>query len=133
MDIEILAEAFRVIHMLSGYPVPDQFPEVHLVPRHELHARICPTGCGVKAFYLGGQGVFMDETLDVRNDAEARSVLVHELVHHVQKILGRFDSLPACQAWYAREREAYQIQNDYLREQGSATRVYMAGRVNNCV
>jgi hypothetical protein len=133
MDFELLADLFRVIHALSGYPIPDQFPEVHLVPHHELEARICPAGCGVKAFYLSGRGVFMDEALDVRNDVVARAVLLHELVHHVQNIAGRFDSLAECQAWYAREVEAYQIQNDYLRQQGSATWVYMPGRIQHCV
>ena len=133
MNFEIFAELFRVIHALSGYPIPEQLPELHLVPQHELQARICPTGCGVKAFYLRGQGVFMDEALDVRNDVLARSVLLHELVHYVQSKAGRFDSLPECQAWYARELEAYQIQNEYLRQQGSATRQYMAGRVHQCV
>ena len=38
---------------------------------------------------------------------DSRSILLHELVHHVQGITGRFDSLPDCDAWYAREFEAY--------------------------
>ena len=129
---QLLVELFTAIKMLSGYPVPPTFPEVHQVPRAQLEARLCPAGCRVKAFYLKDEGVYIDQALDIENDLPARSILLHELVHHVQGVGGRFGSLPDCHAWYAREYEAYQIQNRYLGREGSTIRYYMDGFVRNC-
>jgi hypothetical protein len=130
---QLLTELFTAIKMLSGYPMPATFPEVHQLPRAQLEARICQGGCRVKGFYLKGEGVYIDQALDVKNDLPARSILLHELVHYVQGVTGKFDSLPACHGWYAREYEAYQIQNQYLRWEGSTTSYYMDGFVRNCL
>jgi hypothetical protein len=86
----------------------------------------------VRAFYLKGEGVFIEQSLDFRADVKARAILLHELVHHVQILSARFDSLSACEAWYAREQEAYQIQNEYLRAEGAQVRQYMAGLMRRC-
>jgi hypothetical protein len=129
---QLLVELFTAIKMLSGYPVPSTFPEVHQVPRAQLEARLCQAGCPVKAFYLKGEGVYIDEALDIEHNLPARSILLHELVHHIQGVTGRFGSLPDCHAWYAREYEAYQIQNRYLRWEGSTISYYMDGFVRNC-
>jgi hypothetical protein len=37
---QLLLELFTAIKMLSGYPVPETFPEVHRVPRAQLEARL---------------------------------------------------------------------------------------------
>jgi hypothetical protein len=129
---QLLAELFTAIRLLSGYPVPDVYPEVHRLPQPQLEARICAGNCRVKAFYLKGEGVYIDAALDVEHDPRARSILLHELVHHVQVVAGKFDSLPDCDAWYAREFEAYQIQNRFLRQEGSNVGYHMGGYVHNC-
>lgn len=129
---QLLVELFTAIKMLSGYPVPAILPEVHRVSQAQLEARVCPTGCRVKAFYMKGEGVYIDAALDVEHDLPARSILLHELVHHVQGETGRFGSMPDCHAWYAREFEAYQIQNQYLRREGSAISYYMDGFARDC-
>jgi hypothetical protein len=76
--------------------------------------------------------VFIEQSLDFRKDPRARAVLLHELVHHVQMLTGRFDSMPGCQAWYAREREAYAVQNEYLRVLGERVRQYMPAVARGC-
>jgi len=129
---QLLVQLFTAIKLLSGYPMPAELPEIHQLPRTQLEARICAGPCGVKAFYLPGEGVFIDASLDVEHDLRDRSVLLHELVHHVQGVAGKFSTLPQCDAWYAREFEAYQIQNDYLRQEGSRSRFQMGGYVHNC-
>lgn len=129
---QLLLELFTAIKMLSGYPMPETFPEIHRVPRAELESRICRSVCRVKAFYLKGEGVYIDQELDIERDLPARSILLHELVHHVQGVTGKFDSLPDCYGWYAREREAYQIQNQYLRWEGSTTNYYMNSLLRDC-
>jgi hypothetical protein len=128
----LLLELFRAIQSISGYPVPAALPDVHVLPLDLLQQRVCAWACPVKAFYLRGEGVFIEESLNFRDDPKARSVLLHELVHHVQNLSARFDSLPGCDAWYAREREAYEIQNEYLRAEGVNVRQYMAGAVRRC-
>lgn len=130
--MQLLTQLFTAIKLLSGYAMPAAFPEIHQLPHAQLEARICAANCNVKAFYLKGEGVFIDEALDLEHDPRARSILLHELVHHVQGVTGRFDSLPDCDAWYAREFEAYQIQNRYLHLEGSNVGYHMGGYVHNC-
>ena len=130
--VALLLDLFRAIESISGYPVPAVLPDVHVLPLEALQARVCSWACPVKAFYLRGEGVFIEESLNFRNDLKARSILLHELVHHVQNLSGRFDSLPGCAAWNARDREAYEIQNEYLRAAGVSVRQYMAGMVRRC-
>jgi hypothetical protein len=68
--------------------------------------------------------VYIDEAFDLAGSEYARSVLLHELVHHVQRVSGRFQAIPsACDRWYAAEREAYRIQNTYLQDRHDAHRV----------
>jgi len=122
----LVAELFAAIHLLAGYPVPEQAPEVRFVPLATMQQMICRDACAVRAFYLPSKGIFVDETADMRGDVQARSVLLHELVHHVQHLSGRFDSLDThCHRWQAREIEAYEVQNQYLRKMG-ATRSFIA-------
>jgi len=130
--VSLLLELFSTIQAISGYPMPAILPDVHVLPREQLQARVCAWACPVKAFYLRSEGVFIEESLNFRSDPKARSILLHELVHHVQNLSARFDAMPSCEVWYAREREAYQIQNEYLRVEGVAVRQYMAGLVRRC-
>jgi hypothetical protein len=130
--VALLLELFSTIQAISGYPMPAVLPDVHVLPLEQLQARVCAWACPVKAFYLRGEGVFIEESLNFRNDPKARSILLHELVHHVQNLNARFDAMPTCEAWYAREREAYRIQNEYLRVEGVEVRQYMAGLVRRC-
>jgi hypothetical protein len=129
---QLLVELFAAIKLMSGYPMPATLPEIHQLPHAQLEARICAGNCSVKAFYLKGDGVFIDDALDLQHDLRARSILLHELVHHVQGVSGRFDSLSDCDAWYAREFEAYQIQNRYLHQEGSNVGYHMGGYVHSC-
>jgi hypothetical protein len=119
----LVSDLFAVISSVSTYPEPYHLPDVHLKPLAELQAMVCKGPCQLRGFYLPRKGVFLNDTLDLQADLIARSVLLHELVHHVQELSGRFDSLPhRCDRWWSREKEAYEIQNAYLRENGSAVR-----------
>ena len=129
---QLVAELFVAIKMLSGYPVPESQPAVYRLPRAQLEAKVCRSACGVKAFYLPGKGVYIDQSLDLEHDVKARSILLHELVHHVQGVTGKFDDMPSCHGWYAKEQEAYAIQNKYLRWEGVGTTYYMTTGWRNC-
>jgi len=108
-------------------------PDVHRVSHAQLEAMACHSSCRVRAFYVPHLGVFLDDDLDVENDEFAKSVLLHELVHHVQASLGKYDNDIPCRARQRSEMEAYSIQNDYLMAVGSATQIVLSAlRGLNC-
>jgi hypothetical protein len=112
------------IHSLSGYPTAVGLPEIHQAPLAEIQQRFCDGKCSAQAFYRPGEGVYIDESFDLANDEFARSVLLHELVHHVQRVSGTFQKIPSeCDRWFAAERDAYTIQNRYLEEMHDAHRI----------
>lgn len=120
--VEVVASLFLSVSQLSGYPLPREVPPIHVLSEREMAGLICGGPCGVRAFYLDGRGVYLRDDLDVVNDLKARSILLHELVHHVQHESGRFAALESCERWLAREDEAYRVQNTYLSGHRSGTR-----------
>jgi hypothetical protein len=104
-------------------------PAVQFVPQQEIARAACGQACGVRAYYDPGKGVFLDEELRPNDDVVARSILFHELVHHVQHHRNRYSDLPECERFRFREREAYSLQNQYLLSNRSL--VFMgAGRID---
>lgn len=130
----LMIELFTAIRLVSGYPVPESFPEIHLVPESEMRQRVCAgRACRVKAFYHPEWGVYVDERMDVANDPFDRSILLHELVHHLQKTTGKFDAMPSiCIRRNAQEMEAYEIQNRYLSEQRASRRAVAMNWAGGC-
>ncbi len=129
----LLTELFLSIHNIGGYPVPEAHPVVHQISRAELEQRFCSNPCGVKAFYARSEGVFIDAELDLERDVHARSILLHELVHHVQVESGRFDAMTdRCVRSNRAEAEAYRLQNHYLVSIHSLHRVAMTGWAARC-
>lgn len=120
---DLVLELFAAIQMLSGYPVPQTLPQIHTASVQEMQQRVCGKPCPVKAFYHREWGVYLDETLDLRGSAFDRSVLLHELVHYVQNVTGRFEKIPvSCRRNHLAELEAYRIQNLYLASVNSPAR-----------
>lgn len=130
----LLVELFTAIRLLSGYPSPDVLPQIHRVSVAEMQQKICGgRACSVRAFYHPEWGVYVDEALDIQNNAFDRSILVHELVHHLQNTTGRFESMSNfCIRRNAEELEAYGIQNSYLADQGAARRALATGWSGKC-
>ena len=129
----VVAELFVAIHALSGYAVPQSMPEIHSVPVSVMQQKLCGKPCAVKAYYHPDEGVYLDEQLDLGGNAFDRSVLLHELVHYMQKTSGRFDKTPgACMRNHLAEVEAYNLQNEYLSSVNSPTRAIYAGWRPNC-
>ena len=129
----LVADMFAAIQFLSGYPPPTVPPHVHRVPQAEISKQFCNTPCQIKAVYDPTLGVFIDERLDVYNNVFHRSILLHELVHHVQSVSGRFDlGNSECSRRNTAEQEAYYIQNRYLMEMNDGHRVAMTGWAARC-
>ena len=129
----LIAELFATIHLLSGYALPTIAPEVHRVAQSEIEKRFCHAPCAIRAIYDPTLGVYIDEKLDVANNTFDRSILLHELVHHMQAVSGRFHpGASDCARRNAAEREAYALQNRYLMEMNDARRVSMNGWAARC-
>lgn len=134
MDLSsLVTELFAAIHFLAGYAPPTVPPEIHRVSHSYIEAEFCRGPCQIKAYYDPTTGVYLDDRLDVRNDPLARSILLHELVHHVQAVSGRFDLMSdACTRNNRAEAEAYLIQNQYLMSIHDGHRVAMTGWAARC-
>jgi len=130
----LMVELFMAIRLVSGYPSPDGLPQIQRVSVAEMQQKICSGRyCAVKAFYHPEWGVYVDEALDIQNNAFDRSILLHELVHHLQKTTGKFDAVPNfCIRRHAQELEAYEIQNRYLAYQGGSRRALVMGWSGKC-
>ena len=129
----LIAELFSAIQLLSGYAPPTVPPEIHRVPQTVIQEQLCRRPCPVRAAYDATRGVFIDENLDVENNTFDRSILLHELIHHAQAVSGRFVTLSSdCMRRNWAEKEAYFIQNRYLMEMNSASRVSMRGWAARC-
>lgn len=130
----LVVELFTTIQLLAGYPVPQSSPEIHVVAHAVIEEKICRTKCRrIKAFYHPDWGVYVDESLDLDGDSFDRSILLHELVHHVQHTKGAFELLSSdCERRNAEEMEAYKVQNRYLASIGDPRRVPAGAWIGPC-
>ena len=108
---------------LSGYTYPDTVPQLTRVEHEFLvqHACAADAGhCRVVAWYDDQDTIYLDDRVEDIEDPVVRSVIVHELVHYLQDLSGKYDPV-SCEDQLVREREAYSIQRTYLNR--------IAGRV----
>lgn len=132
--VSLMVELFATIKLLSAYPDPSVLPEVHALPQAEIQRRLCEgRSCRVKAYYHPDSGIIVDEALDLSGDVFDRSVLLHELVHHLQKTTGRYQEVASfCSRRISEEIEAYEIQNRYLSQLHSPRRALSMGWAGRC-
>ncbi len=132
--VSLMVELFAAIRLLSAYPAPAVLPEVHSLRQSEIQRRLCDSRpCRIKAFYHPESGVVVDETLDFQNDPFDRSILLHELVHHLQKTSGKYQIVSSfCSRRISEELEAYEIQNRYLSHIHSPRRALVMGWSGKC-
>lgn len=89
-------------------------PAVQSVPQEEIAQAVCGRPCAVRAYYLPQKGILLDAALRPEEDVVARSILFHEIIHHVQHHTNRYSDQPECDRVKNREREAYILQNQFL-------------------
>jgi hypothetical protein len=114
---------------LSGHGVHQQRPTVTRIPLADLQRMLCGGPCQVRAAYVPGEGLYLDETMRPDINAYHQSILFHELVHHVQEEAGLHADLDGCNRWRLREVEAYRLQNRFLAGMGARTHVVDPGGV----
>jgi hypothetical protein len=107
---QLLTTIVTWLSLNFGMPAILEHPRVELVPPERMHAvRGVPQE--VEAVYDdASRTIFLDERWEGATPAQL-SVLVHEMVHHLQNVGGRKFACPQ-----AREAEAYAAQEQWLRE-----------------
>lgn len=114
---------------LSPYPEPATAPEVQIVPPEFFHEHACGgKECDVIGWYNDQGIVYFHEDLDP-NSMLGRSIAVHELVHYLQHLSGKYVS-NSCEDSIERELEAYRVQNEYLIAHGTKPRKVMPAGCN---
>ena len=111
---------------LSHYPYPDSGPEYSIRPHAFFVQHACGgnNNCNIAAWYNNDGIIYLDDRLQDWDDPVIRSVIVHELVHYLQDLSGKFKNND-CRDQLMREREAYAIQRIYLnRVAGRFAAVY---------
>jgi hypothetical protein len=104
-------ELLLVLHTLTQQPVPTDLPMIVIVSRSAM-----PCAC---------EAAFDDEKLYLRNDINWQdpkwlSIVLHELAHYSQ--FSRNGPARDCNDWLSRERQAIEIQIDYLESVNSPWR-----------
>ncbi len=93
----------------------EKLPELCVITEAELLRAGGNQVLVTEALYdKAGERVLVARALDLTDRAEA-SVLVHELVHHMQALSGRRFACPA-----AAEKEAYEVQEAWLAQSGES-------------
>lgn len=124
---ELVSRLLGAVGDLSGYQAQDQGPQITRIPIAELHSRLCGGPCTVRAAYVPGEGLYIDEALRPDLNVYHQSILFHELVHHVQEEHGLHAELDGCNRWRLREIEAYRLQNRFLVAVGGRAQVMDPG------
>ena len=123
-DLEpLVRELFEQIAALSTYRADAPVPTIFEMPQREVEQAVCDEPCNVVAAYFPGKAIYLASNLDPRREPADRATLLHELVHYLQYVEGRFAQLAPCERFSAEEREAFAIQNAYLARIGSGLRV----------
>ncbi len=118
---KLVAELLVAIHLLAGFDLPSEPPEVVFVPHGLLQEKACSGPCEVYGWFPPGRTIYLDDRLDPVRDIAARGILVHELVHYLQQEAGTFRASGGCRTWLERERQAYDIQIRWHATQASVT------------
>lgn len=124
---ELVSRLLLAVADLSGHGARNQQPQVTRIALAELHGKLCGGACTVRAAYVPGEGLYLDEALRPDLNAYHQSILFHELVHHVQEEQGMHAELDSCNRWRLREVEAYRLQNQFLAAIGARTQVFDPG------
>ncbi len=102
---------------LSQYDHPNTLPNLEYRNHDFFVETVCKDmkKCPVAAWYDNKGTIYLDERLKGHQDPETRSLIVHEIIHYLQDLSGKYKD-QTCDDYVYREREAYAIQRKYLRQ-----------------
>ena len=100
---------------LTSYAYPGTPPQYSIEDHSFFVEHVCggEEKCNVSAWYNNDGVIYLDRRLGDWEDPVVRSVIVHELVHYLQDLSGKYAN-DDCEDRLRREREAYSVQRTYL-------------------
>ena len=106
----LMDEAKRLTNTNEQIPMPSFEPTTseYMASLFCKQDKNCPD---VNAIYINNT-IFFKKDLPL-NDFYTKSVLIHELIHHIQITSGHRPI--NCDVWYKNESQAYQLQAKYLK------------------
>jgi hypothetical protein len=121
---KLIASLLVAISQMTGYSIPGEPPRIRPMAHAQLAEEVCGKPCGVVAFTTPAGQILIDESLMIGRDPAATSILVHELTHFLQIKSEVVPVVMTCGLWNEREREAYDVQYRWLRQQAPSVRVF---------
>ena len=106
--IALFSDAMKLMKIKNDIELPEIYPSSF----NYLKSLVCQgiNYCPVSAVYHNGK-IYYRQELDL-NDIQTKSILVHEMIHHIQNKIG-FKPVN-CDIWRRNEKEAYKLQGMYL-------------------
>ena len=120
----LIAALLTAISGYTGYAIPGELPRIVPLPHDALAQRVCGRPCPVFGFTSPDGEILIDEALQIGNNLAATSILVHELTHFLQIHSVARPGPVDCSAWNAREREAFDVQKQWLRDSAGSIRAF---------
>ncbi len=111
---------FNWAKYLSGYELNVAIPAIRFETREFFVENACGgrENCRVIGWYNDRMIIHIDDSLRSLNSLFDRSLVVHELVHYLQHVSGRYPDLE-CENYVKREREAYAAQQQFFIAYGA--------------
>jgi hypothetical protein len=120
----LVATLLTAISGYTGYAVPGEPPHIVALPHDALAQRVCGRPCPVLGFTLPNGEILIDDSLQIGSNPAATSILVHELTHFLQIRSVAHPAPLDCLQWNAREREAFEAQARWLRDNTDSIRAF---------
>ena len=101
---------------ISGYPKPSCLPEIKYRTHNFFVRTVCNwKECNVEAWYNDENIIYLNEEYKDGNTASFDNRVIHEFVHYLQYISGKFNPHSCDDSWW-RELEAHRVLTAYLLE-----------------
>jgi hypothetical protein len=124
ISAKLVAALLTAISGYTGYAIPGDPPHVTTLSHDALAQQVCGRPCQVFGFTWPSGEIVIDEALAIDGDPVATSILVHELTHFLQlKSVARAQPVD-CRIWNEREREAFNVQRRWLRDNAPSMQVF---------
>ena len=101
MNINDLVDLMLEITTLMGVPPVNDLPAIIQLPRKEFRMQ------------YGDASAMYVRPLIYHHGNLSKSILVHELTHHVQEMTGRYGTTVNCEVSVLREKEAREVQEKW--------------------
>ncbi len=127
-DAKLLAELLLYAAQVGGFPKPDVavMPPIQMLSNQAMQSAVCNQNLhecdGIVAHYdVTLHRILMSDALDP-DSVVAQSFLVHEMIHVLEAYYTPQAIQTTCQYILNSERQAYQVQNQFLISHGSSQR-----------